>query len=295
MVRCTRTPSPCNAKDAPRSAMEVCPPPRRSLCEGTQPHPGAARPKAAHPPRPRCTTCSASHSSWGYLGRYKPIPHPARAGIHPQRWAERFGGGRAGTCCPSWGRGGMPSPEGTWRSQLRLAGGAGQGQALPEPVHPVEPQGQLCFRHGFQGFGRSEGEFGLIGQAGLGALGVSGAPRLEGERREVRGELRWVPQPWSASLDAAMRCSCVSSGGRCWDGAARVRLSRIQGCSVLDPQLSQHTSVVQIQCQLEASSISCSKHVQPLPLPPAIARSRFPLQAGSTLHFKASRCRSRRL
>lgn len=221
-------------------------------------------------------------SSWGYLGRYKPIPHPAHAGVCPQRWAEIFGGGQAGTCCQSQA---MLSPEGTWRSQLRLAGGPGQGQALPEPVHPVEPQGQLRFRHGFQGFGRGEGEFGLIGQAGLGALGVPGAPRLEGERGEVRGELRWVPQPQSAPLDAAVCRSHVFSGARCQDGEAQVRLSRVQGCSVLVPRLSQHTDVVQTRCQLEASSISCSKHVQPftVPLSPAIVRSRFLLQACSTL------------
>lgn len=137
----------------------------------------------------------------------------------------------------------------------------------------------------------------MIGQAGLGALGVSGAPRLEGERGKVRGELCWVPQPRSAPLDAAVCGSWVSSRAQCRDGVAWVRLSRVQECSGPDPRLSQHTDVVQIQCQLEASSISCSKHVQPftVPLPPAIARSCFLLQAGSMLHFKASRCHSRRL
>lgn len=62
----------------------------------------------------------------------------------------------------------------TWRSELILAGGAGQWQALTKTVHPIEADGNVCLRHGLQGFSWSERELGsLVGKPGLGGLGMS--------------------------------------------------------------------------------------------------------------------------
>lgn len=69
----------------------------------------------------------------------------------------------------------------TWRSQLILAGGAGQRQALAESVHPVEADGDVGLRHGLQGFCGCEGELGgLVGEAGLRGLGVAWTAALRG-------------------------------------------------------------------------------------------------------------------
>lgn len=76
----------------------------------------------------------------------------------------------------------MPVKILTWRSQLVLAGGAGQRQALAESVHPVEADGDVGLRHGLQGFGGGEGELGgLLGQPGLGGLGMPWTAALQRE------------------------------------------------------------------------------------------------------------------
>lgn len=67
----------------------------------------------------------------------------------------------------------------TWRSELILAGRAGQRQTLAESVHSVKPDGDVGFRHGLQGFSGGKGELG----------GLVGKPRL-----------RRLGMPWTAAL-----------------------------------------------------------------------------------------------
>lgn len=56
----------------------------------------------------------------------------------------------------------------TWRPQLGLAGRAGQRQALAQPVHAVEADGDVGLRHGLQMFRRREGNpVGLVGESRL--------------------------------------------------------------------------------------------------------------------------------
>lgn len=77
----------------------------------------------------------------------------------------------------------------TWRSQLILAGRAGQRQALAESVHPVEPDGDVGFRHGLQGFGGCKGELsGLVCEPRLRGLGVpwTAALREQGAQRDTQ-------------------------------------------------------------------------------------------------------------
>lgn len=80
----------------------------------------------------------------------------------------------------------------TWRSQLILAGGAGQRQALAESVHPVEADGDVGLRHGLQGFGGCKGELGgLVSEAGLRGLGVAWTAALQeggGDKRQRRAQ-----------------------------------------------------------------------------------------------------------
>jgi len=78
-----------------------------------------------------------------------------------------------------------------------VAGGAGQWEALAEPVHPVEAGGGVGLRHGAEVLGRGEGDpAGLVGEGRLSRAesGRPGGSRLkDSQELEEGGQLffRW--------------------------------------------------------------------------------------------------------
>lgn len=88
----------------------------------------------------------------------------------------------------------------TWRSELILAGRAGQRQALAKSVHPVESDGDVGFWHSLQGFGRGKGELGgLVGKPRLCRLGMPWTAALQGE--SVHGDAQLFTERWNQGAE----------------------------------------------------------------------------------------------
>lgn len=95
----------------------------------------------------------------------------------------------------------------TWRSQLGVAGRAGQRQALAKPVHAVEADGDVGLGHGLQIFCRGKGHpVGLVSESRLwrAESGHARSASLQHKgkkfpRQSSAESSSWFDKPWFES------------------------------------------------------------------------------------------------